>query len=82
VTVVTGYPSPLLYRRLRHLPGVRSVAVTALFARSAGVAPGADIPVPLLLAAIPATLALAILIAAGPGWAAARIRPARVLRAE
>jgi hypothetical protein len=54
----------------------------ALFARAAGVATGAAVPVPLLLAAIPATLALAILIAAGPGWAAARIRPARVLHAE
>ena len=53
-----------------------------LFARSAGVAPAADIPVALVLAAIPVTLLLAIVIAAGPGWAAARIRPASVLRAE
>ena len=35
-----------------------------------------------VLAAIPATLLLANLIAAGPGWAAARLRPATVLRAE
>ena len=53
-----------------------------LFARSAGVAPGADIPVALVLTAIPVTLLLAIAIAAGPGWAAARISPATVLRTE
>jgi len=53
-----------------------------LFAGSAGVAPTADIPVALVLAAIPVTLLLAIVIAAGPGWAAARVRPASVLRAE
>lgn len=54
----------------------------ALFAHSAGVAPDSAIPVPLVLAAVPATLLLANAIAAGPGWAAARIRPAAVLRAE
>jgi FtsX-like permease family len=53
-----------------------------LFAGSAGVAPQADIPVLLVLLAIPAVLLLANLIAAGPGWAAARIRPALVLRSE
>jgi hypothetical protein len=47
-----------------------------------GVAGQADVPVALILAAIPATLLLANLIAAGPGWAAARIRPALVLRSE
>jgi len=35
-----------------------------------------------LLLAIPVTLLLANLIAAGPGWGAARVRPAGVLRAE
>jgi hypothetical protein len=54
----------------------------ALFARSVGVAPSPDIPAVLVLAAIPATLLLAIVIAAGPGWAAARIKPATVLRTE
>jgi ABC-type antimicrobial peptide transport system permease subunit len=53
-----------------------------LFAGSAGVAPGADIPVLLVLLAVPAVLVLANLIAAGPGWAAARLRPALVLRTE
>lgn len=53
-----------------------------LFARSAGVAGQADVPVTLILLAVPATLLLANLIAAGPGWAAARIRPALILRSE
>jgi len=54
----------------------------SLFAGSAGVAPGADVPVLLVLLAIPAVIALANLIAAGPGWAAARLRPAPVFRGE
>ncbi len=53
-----------------------------IFARSAGVAAQADVPVPLVLAAIPATLLLANLIAAGPGWTAARVPAATVLRSE
>ena len=53
-----------------------------LFAGASGVSPGASVPVPLVLASIPFTLALAALIASGPGWAAARVRPAAVLRAE
>ena len=54
----------------------------ALFAGSVGVAGQADVPVALILLAVPATLLLANLIAAGPGWAAARIRPALILRSE
>ena len=54
----------------------------ALFAGSAGVSGAVDVPVPLILLAIPATLVLANLIAAGPGWDAARLRPASVLRSE
>jgi hypothetical protein len=38
--------------------------------------------VPWLLLVIPVTVALANLLAAGPGWAAARVSPALVLRAE
>jgi hypothetical protein len=38
--------------------------------------------VPLVLLAIPATLLLANLIAAGPGWTAARIPAGTVLRSE
>jgi hypothetical protein len=53
-----------------------------IFAQSAGVAPQADVPVPLVLLAIPATLLLANLIAAGPGWTAARVPAATVLRSE
>jgi hypothetical protein len=40
------------------------------------------VPVPLVLATIPATVALSVLIAAWPGRAAARVRPAVALRAE
>jgi len=42
----------------------------------------ADVPVTLVLLAIPATVLLANLIAVGPGWAAARIPAATVLRSE
>jgi uncharacterized integral membrane protein len=54
----------------------------ALFAGSAGVSPAASVPVRLVLATIPVTVALAALIAAGPGRAAARVRPGVTLRAE
>ena len=54
----------------------------AVFAGSAGVMRHADIPAGLVLLAIPVALLLANLIAAGPGWAAARIRPTLILRSE
>jgi ABC-type lipoprotein release transport system permease subunit len=54
----------------------------ALFAGSLGVGGGADIPARLVLLTIPVTLLLANLLAAGPGWAAARIRPALILQTE
>ncbi len=54
----------------------------ALFADSVGVSARPDVPLALILAAIPATLLLANLIAAWPGWQAARVRPATVLRGE
>ena len=53
-----------------------------LFADSAGVAPGASIPVSLVLLTIPVTAVLAALIAAWPGRTAARVRPAVTLRTE
>jgi hypothetical protein len=53
-----------------------------VFARSAGVASQADLPAAFVLLAIPATLLLANLIAAGPGWTAARVPAATVLRSE
>ena len=53
-----------------------------IFADSVGVAGRADIPVPLVLLIAPAVLLLAVGIAAVPAAAAARIRPATVLRAE
>ena len=53
-----------------------------LFASSAGLAPAASIPLPLVLLTIPVTAALAAGIAVGPGRAAARVRAGVVLRAE
>ena len=54
----------------------------ALFAASAGVSPAARIPVLAVLLAIPVTLAMAVAIAARPGWEAARIQPAVILRRD
>jgi ABC-type antimicrobial peptide transport system permease subunit len=54
----------------------------ALFAGAAGIGDHATVNVPLVLLAVPATLLLANVIAAWPGWAAARLRPAQVLRTE
>jgi hypothetical protein len=54
----------------------------AAFATGAGVAAGATFDLTLVLATIPVTLLLANVIAAWPGQAAARLRPAVVLRAE
>jgi len=54
----------------------------ALFASTAGVATQATVEVSLVLLAIPATLVVANLIAVWPGWRAARLRPATVLRTE
>jgi hypothetical protein len=54
----------------------------AAFAGSAGVAADPAVPVPAVLAAIPVALILTTLIGAGPGWRAARTRPAAVLRSE
>jgi len=54
----------------------------AYFADAAGVPTGATVPLTPVLLAIPVTLVLANLIAAWPGWSAARLRPAAVLRAE
>jgi hypothetical protein len=53
-----------------------------LFAGSAGVGSQADVPAPLVLLVIPVTLILAVLLAVVPGWTAARIRPALILRSE
>ena len=54
----------------------------ALFANATGIASQATVNVPLVLLAVPATLLLANVLAAWPGWAAARLRPALVLRTE
>ena len=67
--------------RHRFLPR-HSLCPWQLFAGSAGVGGDADIPVLLVAAVIPVTLVLANAIAAVPGWTAARIRPALILRSE
>ena len=54
----------------------------AVFADATGVASQATVDLPLVLLAIPVTLLLANVIAAWPGWTAARLRPATVLRTE
>ena len=54
----------------------------AYFANAAGAPADATVPLTAVLLAIPVTLALANLIAAWPGWTAARLRPAAVLRTE
>jgi ABC-type lipoprotein release transport system permease subunit len=54
----------------------------ALFAVSAGVPAAPVVSVLELLAVIPATVAVACLVAAIPGRAAAQVRPASALRAE
>jgi hypothetical protein len=54
----------------------------ALFAGSVGVAPSTEVPILLVLAEAGAAVLLAIITAAIPGRAAARVRPAAVLRTE
>ncbi len=54
----------------------------ALFAGSVGVGPAAAVPLGAIALMIPVTLLLANAIAAGPGWSAARIKPAVALRRE
>jgi putative ABC transport system permease protein len=54
----------------------------ALFAGSVGVDPSTQVPVPLVLAEIGAALLLAIITATVPGYTAARVRPAAILRTE
>jgi len=53
-----------------------------LFSSGLGVPPGALIPVPFVLLMIPAALLAANVVAYWPARAAARLSPARVLRAE
>jgi ABC-type antimicrobial peptide transport system permease subunit len=54
----------------------------ALFAGSVGVGPGAAVPLSTVALVVPVTLLLANVIAAGPGWAAARVKPAVTLWTE
>jgi putative ABC transport system permease protein len=52
------------------------------FANGLGVAPNASVPLAALVVAVPIVLLIANAIAAAPAWAAARVRPSTVLRAE
>jgi ABC-type antimicrobial peptide transport system permease subunit len=72
VALLTGIPVGVIAGRL----------AWSVFADGLGVAPWADVPLPLILLAIPVTSLLAILIAAWPGATAARLRPAAALHAE
>jgi hypothetical protein len=56
--------------------------IWGLFAGSVGVSAAASVPVLAVLVAIPITIGVANLLAAGPGWVAGRLPPARVLRGE
>ena len=71
-SLLIGVPAGLLAGR----------SAWVLFARSAGVSTTASVPGVAVLIAIPVTLAAAVVIAARPGWEAARIRPAVILRRE
>jgi ABC-type antimicrobial peptide transport system permease subunit len=72
VALLVGLPLGIIAGRL----------AWAYFADAAGVPTGATVPLTPVLLAIPVTLLVANLIAAWPGWTAARLRPAAVLRAE
>jgi putative ABC transport system permease protein len=53
-----------------------------LVANNAGSVSPAVVPLAAVLLVIPATLVVANLLAGGPAWAAGRVQPARVLKAE
>ena len=68
-------------RRLRR-PWFVLLALSGAGAGCGSILGAPDVPVGLVLLAVPVTLVLANLIAAGPGWDAAQVRPAAVLRTE
>jgi putative ABC transport system permease protein len=72
VALLAGVPLGLLAGR----------GAWAMFAGSVGVSARPDVPVLLVLLAVLATMALANLIAAGPGWLAGRVPAATLLRGE
>jgi ABC-type antimicrobial peptide transport system permease subunit len=72
VALLVGLPAGVIAGRL----------AWEVFADQAGVSAAATVPLLTVLLAVPVTLLLANLIAAWPGWHAARVRPAVVLRAE
>lgn len=56
--------------------------VWQVFADRIGIAPNPHIPLVTLLLFIPVAIAVANVLAAGPGWVAGRLKPAPVLRTE
>ncbi|MCU1450399.1 MAG: hypothetical protein JWP02_2569 [Acidimicrobiales bacterium] len=56
--------------------------VWQVFAGQLGVPTDPRVPVPTVLLAVPIALAVANVLAAGPGWVAGRLKPAPVLRTE
>jgi ABC-type lipoprotein release transport system permease subunit len=56
--------------------------VWQLFAGQLGVPTDPRVPIVTVLLAIPVALAVANVLAAGPGWVAGRLKPAPVLRTE
>ena len=72
VAALVGLPAGVIAGRL----------AWKVFADGAGVSPAATVPLLTVLLVAPVTLLLANLIAAWPGWQAARVRPAAALRAE
>ena len=72
VALVIGVPAGIVCGRL----------VWQLFAHQLGIPPVIEIPVASFALLVTASMALALVIAAPPAEAAARVRPARVLRSE
>jgi hypothetical protein len=57
-------------------------AIWQFFASRLGVAPDPRVPLLTLALTVPVALAVANVLAAGPGWVAGRLKPAPVLRTE
>ena len=53
-----------------------------LFGAGLGIPANPVVPVPLVLLMVPAVILIANVVAWWPGWSAARISPAQVLRTE
>jgi putative ABC transport system permease protein len=72
VAHITGVPAGAVYGRIARL----------IFAHQLGILPVIDVPLPALVLVVAGAFALALAVAAPLSQAAARNRPARVLRSE